>query len=337
MTLRIGIDARLTRQMSIGMKTYVRELVARLPAAAPDMTFVTFERGANFSLDEQLALPQRIRSARLDLMHFTSQYVPIATPAPFVITIHDLIHLRFPQYFKSKVGPYYRTVVKRACARAACVITDDDRTIRDLERFLDVNPAKVRVVPLGVNERFLSPARPHAAPRPYLLYVGNHRPHKDIPTLLKAWRALPRPVDLYLTGPDDFGGELERLGDVRRRATALGDVDDEALASWYAGARALVHPALCEGFGLPMLEAMASGCPVVACEDALPGVLAPAALSFPAGDARALTATLEVLLDDEGLRDELVNEGKALAQTLTWDACAKATAEIYRQVVEDVA
>jgi glycosyltransferase involved in cell wall biosynthesis len=86
-----------------------------------------------------------------------------------------------------------------------------------------------------------------------------------------------------------------------------------------------------------MLEAMASGCPVVACEDAVPGVLASAALTFPAKGASALAARLEALLDDQGLGARLVKEGRALAQTLTWDACAKATAEIYRQVVEDVA
>ncbi len=337
MNARIGLDARLTRQMSIGMKTYVRELLVRLPVVAPDLTYVAFERGGNFDFDEQVGLPRRLRGANLDLVHFMSQYVPLAAPRPFVITIHDLIHLRYPQYFKSRVGPYYQAVVKRACARAARVITDDERTVRDLERFLNVDPQKVRVVPLGVNERFLEPARPRVAPRPYLLYVGNHRAHKDLPTLFAAWRELALPLDLYLTGADDFGGELERTGTADRRASALGDVAEAELASWYAGARALVHPALCEGFGLPMLEAMASGCPVVACEDAVPAVLAPAALTFPAGNAAALRARLEELLRDEGLRDRLVKEGKALAQTLTWDACAKATAEIYRQVVEDVA
>jgi glycosyltransferase involved in cell wall biosynthesis len=334
---RIGLDARLTRQMSVGMKTYVRELVARLPAVAPDLTYVAFDRGGNFDFDEQVGLPRRLRAAHLDLVHFMSQYVPLAAPRPFVITIHDLIHLRHPEYFKSKVGPYYRSVVKRACARAAAVITDDARTVDDLERFLGVDPSKVRVVPLGVNERFLAQAEPKMPPRPYLLYVGNHRAHKDLPTLFAAWRALSEPLDLYLTGPDDFAGELERMSDATRRASALGDVDDAELASWYAGAIALVHPALCEGFGLPMLEAMASGCPVVACEDAVPGVLASAALTFPAKGASALAARLEALLDDQGLGARLVKEGRALAQTLTWDACAKATAEIYRQVVEDVA
>ena len=95
-----------------------------------------------------------------------SQYVPLMLPPRFVITIHDLIHLRFPQYFKAKVGPYYRTVVRRACARATRVITDDERTVEDLVEFLGVDRAKVRVIPLGVAERFLEPVQPVVARAP---------------------------------------------------------------------------------------------------------------------------------------------------------------------------
>ena len=102
---RIGLDARLTRQLSIGMKTYARELLARLPRVAPELTYVTFKHGENFGWAEQVVLPFALRRARLDLVHFLSQYVPLILPPRFVVTIHDLIHLRFPQYFKSKVHP----------------------------------------------------------------------------------------------------------------------------------------------------------------------------------------------------------------------------------------
>ncbi|MGA7356699.1 MAG: glycosyltransferase, partial [Candidatus Cybelea sp.] len=246
---RVGLDARLTRQLSAGMKTYARELVARLPRVAPEYEYVTFSEGANFGWSEQIRLPLAIRRARLDLVHFLAQYVPLALPAKFVMTIHDLIHLRFPQYFKAKVGPYYATVVRFACARAARVITDDARTVEDLVRLLGVERAKIRVVPLGVDERFLGAATPHAARRPYLLYVGNHREHKSLATLFEAWSALPelRRIDLYLTGPDDFGGELQRRSGDTRAIVALGDVTTQDLVAYYAGAVALVQPALREG------------------------------------------------------------------------------------------
>jgi O-antigen biosynthesis alpha-1,2-mannosyltransferase len=335
---RVGLDARLTRQLSDGMKTYVRELVARLPRVAPEYAYVAFSQGGNFGWSEQVALPFSMRRARLNLAHFMSQYVPLLRPVKFVVTIHDLIHLRFPEYFKTKVGPYYATVVRGACARAARVITDDHRTVADLEALLGVDPRKVRVIPLGVGETFLHAPRPHAAPRRYVLYVGNHREHKSLVTLFDAWSQLPEAwnVDLYLTGRDDFGGELQRRSSNSRAAVALGDVTTEELAGYYAGALALVQPALREGFGLPMLEAMAAGCPVVACADAVPGAIAAAALTFGARDSTALRTQLERLaVDDEGLRARTVNAGAKIARELTWDRCARATADVYREVLEE--
>ena len=333
---RVALDARVTRQLSVGMSTYVRELAARLPQVAPQYEYLRFDRGGNFGWAEQVALPLAMRRARADLVHFLALYVPVFAPAPFVVTIHDLIHLRFPQYFKAKVGPYYRSVVRLACARAARVITDDERTVVDLAQLLGVNPAKVRVVPLGVGERFAEKAAPYAGPRPYVLYVGNHRAHKDLATLFAAWSALPPEycVDLYLTGADDFAPELDREGPGGRRVVALGEVPEERLVSYYAGAGALVQPALREGFGLPMLEAMAAGCPVAACEDAVPRVLADAALTFPARDVRALRDRLVELLAKADLRARCIELGHSHARELTWDRCARATAEVYREVLE---
>jgi glycosyltransferase involved in cell wall biosynthesis len=333
----VCLDARKTRQMSIGMKTYVDELCVRLPRVAPEFSFVALERGGNFGPAEQIALPLAMRLARPAATHLLSQYAPLLTPRPFAITIHDLIHLRYPEFFKTKVGPYYRTVVRAACARAARVITDDQRTVADLERFLGVRSGKVCVIPLGVHERYFALAEPFRGPRPYLLYVGNHRTHKDLPTLFDAWSSLDErhALDLYLTGPDDFDGELQRRSSSTRRIIALGDVAPSMLIEYYRGASALVHPALREGFGLPLLEAMAAGCPVIACADALPSVLASAALSFPAGDSTALRAELEHLFDDQGLRRHLVNHGEGAARTYSWDRCARATADVYRVMIEE--
>lgn len=319
------------------MQTYVRELVAGLPRVAPEYAYVPFRQGANFDWSEQVSLPLAIRRANVDAVHFLSQYVPVLLPRRFVITIHDLIHLRFPEQFKAKVGPYYATVVRRACARARRVITDDERTVEDLEKFLGISRSKVRVIPLGVDELFLRTTAPHVADRPYLLYVGNHRRHKDLPTLFDAWQRLPErfALDLYLTGFDDFGGDLQRRSSGSRRIVALGDVTAEELVRYYAGARALVQPAWREGFGLPMLEAMAAGCPVVACSEALPRPLAAAALSFMPGDVTELRLKLEVVLGDEVQRLRAINLGLEVAKGLTWDRCARATADVYREVLEE--
>jgi len=316
------------------MKTYARELVSRLPQVAPEFAYTTFSTGGNFGLDEQVRLPWAMRRSQVDLVHFLSIYVPLLTAAPSVVTVHDLIHLRFPQYFKAKVGPYYQTVVRLACARAKAVVTDDERTVDDLHELLGVDKKKIRVIALGVDDRFLSPVEPFAAARPYVLYVGNHRRHKNLPTLFDAWSGLPETdgVDLYVTGPDDFNGELQRRSLAGRAVVAVGDVPDERLASYYAGARALVQPALREGFGLPMLEAMAVGCPVIACEDAVPRILEPAALTFAARDHKELSAILHDVIVDAGLRERFVNSGRRIARTLTWDRCARLTADVYREV-----
>lgn len=335
--MKVALDARLTRQMSVGMKAYARELAARLPVVAPDIEFALFSEGGNFGWSEQVRLPAAIRQERPDLTHYLSLYTPLFAPRPYVLTIHDLIHLRFPEYFKAKVGPYYRTHVRFVCSRARLVITDDERTVADLRRFLGVDPARVRVVPLGVDDVFLQPHEPYRPPRPYVFYAGNHRAHKDLPTLFEAWSGLPAEtaLDVYVTGEDDFGELRQRYRRANGRIVAVGDVSAEQLAAYYAGARALVHPALCEGFGLPMLEAMASGCPVIACEDAVPGVLRSAALTFAPRDAAGARAALERVLSDEGLRSALVNQGQTAARSLTWDRCAMRTAEIYREVLEE--
>jgi glycosyltransferase involved in cell wall biosynthesis len=332
---RIALDARTTRQLSAGMQTYVRELAARLPAAAPDLEFVNFSAGANFGWAEHVELPLAIRAAKPALTHYLSQYTPLLMPRPYVVTIHDLIHLLFPENFKRKVGPYYQTVVRSVTARAARVITDDARTVADLQRFLGITPEKVRVIALGVQEIFLQPAVPHASPHPYFLYSGNHREHKDLPTLFEAWSALPEDVsaDLLITGPDDVEAPHVLRGN--RRVVALGDLTAAELAGYYAGAAALVHPALREGFGLPMLEAMAAGCPVIACADALPAVLEGAALTFPPRDAAAASSAMKRVLDDQGLRMKLVNEGRSRAAEFTWDRCARETADVYREVLEE--
>jgi glycosyltransferase involved in cell wall biosynthesis len=208
--------------------------------------------------------------------------------------------------------------------------------VEDLVSLLGTRREKIRVIPLGVAETFFGAVAPHVAPRPYLLYVGNHRQHKDLATLFTAWSALPAglAVDLYVTGPDDFDGELARRATPSRAIVALGELSSDELASYYAGARALVHPSLREGFGLPMLEAMAAGCPVLACEDSLPGALESAALTFKARDAVGLRTLLEAMLTDQGTRERSVNLGRKAAERLTWDRCARATADVYREVLE---
>lgn len=333
---RIGLDARCGKRISVGMATYMREVSARLPHVAPEYDYRVYAEGQNLGIAEQVVLPLQLLMDRVRMTHYMAHYVPAFAGGTFVFTIHDLIHLRFVQFFRAYIGPYYHTVVKRACRKAARIITSDARTIGDLVYYFNVAPEKIRVIPLAPRERFFDPVTPARVPRPYILNVGNHREHKDIPTLLEAWASLPASyeVDLYLTGDDDFNGELQRRSNGRRQAVALGNISDDELAAYYAGARALVHPALLEGFGLPFVEAMASGCPVIATTDSIPEPLAPVSLQFAPRDVEGARAQIVRLLDDQALRTSLVERGRAVARSLTWDRCARATADVYREVLE---
>lgn len=331
--LDVALDLPQTRHISIGMGKYARELTARLPRVAPDLTFAIFPHDRSFGWDEQVRLPLQMRFARPRLAHFLSVYAPLFAPRPYVVTIHDLIHLRFPEQFKISVGPYYRTIVRAVCANARHVITDDERTVRDLHRFLGVPPEKVAVVPLGVDDEFLRDGGRVATPRPFFLCAGNHRAHKDLPTLFAAWEALEDTIeaDLLLTGSDDLPAAAARPRRARGELRFLGDLSSAELAAYYRGALALVHPALAEGFGLPMLEAAACGARVIACADAVPMIFARYARTFAPRDVRALAR----LLAEAAAEPAGSPEGQEFARTLTWSACAERTAQVYRALLAE--
>jgi len=332
---RIALDVRITSHMSAGMIRYVRELAARLPAVAPDLAIVKIGTGDNFDLAEQAGLPLAARRSGARLLHLPSPFVPLVPGLPFLITIHDLIDLRYPAFGKRKVGPYYRFVVGPVARRARAVITDDEGTARDLERLLHVPRAKIRIVPLGVDGPGQRPARVRAVrrARPFFLNVGNHRPHKNLDVLVRAWASLPaeRPADLLLTGLDDVmlpcRSRPADAGEVR----FLGNVSDADLEAHYRGAAAYVHPALVEGFGLPMLEAMRAGAPVIASHGALPTVLAPHAFAFESDDVDELRALLARALEDRDRFHTAAEAARSATAYLTWDRTALATAAIYRE------
>ncbi|TAM75526.1 glycosyltransferase family 1 protein [bacterium] len=355
----VALDARITRRYSVGMRRYVRELARRIPRAAPDLKIVVIANtpletdaeivgvgGANFGITEEVVVPLTARALKASLMHHFSIYAPYEPGVPFLLTIHDLIHLEFPEQFKPTILAYYRLFTRRHVARAQRIVTDDEATVEVLERFLGAHRERVAVIPLAVDDAMLELAE-HPQPgetellqslgvegRPYLLYAGNHRAHKNLATLFEAWRGLS--CDLVLTGGDDFPGGLGQYAHGGRRVIAVGDVDRPVLAAIYRRARAYVHPALVEGFGLPMVEAMAFGVPVVASERSVPEPLRAAALAFPALDAQALRRQAERALHDDALRDDLRTRGMAVARQLTWDRTAGATAALYRTVLEEL-
>src|ERR1700688_5001992 len=147
----IALDVRETSHMSAGMRAYVRALRQLLPVVAPDLRVTEVGGGDKFDLAEQLVMLWRLARLRPRLAHFPTPFVPRVVPVPHVVTVHDVIDLELPQYAKRKVGPYWRHVVGPVLRNARAVITDDEMTVDLLRRYLGVDPARVRVVPLGVD------------------------------------------------------------------------------------------------------------------------------------------------------------------------------------------
>ncbi|MDB5069770.1 MAG: glycosyl transferase group 1 [Candidatus Eremiobacteraeota bacterium] len=328
----VALDVRETSHTSAGMLAYVRALRRLLPRVAPDLALAEFGSGDNFDVAEQLGMPVALARLRPRLVHFPTPFVPRIVPAPHVVTVHDVIDLEFPQYAKRKVGPYFRQVVGPVLRSARAVITDDDATVELLERYLRVDPARVRVIPLGVDAPDPLP-EPVVRPRPYLFYAGNHRPHKDLATLVAAWASLPDrdAVDLILTGSEEpsLRGPRHAQGEL----IFAGERSTDDIWRLHRGAVAYVHPALREGFGLPMLEALRAGTPVIAADAATPSVLKPHVHQFPAHDAVALRALLLRAVEQPAAFASGIEAAREATAHLTWERMARATADLYRELL----
>jgi glycosyltransferase involved in cell wall biosynthesis len=329
--MRIGIDARKIADFGIG--TYIRGLLQEL-AAGDDDTYVAFapQRLAHlipaevehvsidaphYSIREIVILGRAVDRANLDLFHAPHYVVPF-TRVPFVVTVHDLIHLRHPN---PVARLYARQMIGRAIRRSRRVLTVSESVKREIVSTFGCAKDHVVVAPNGVRTPF-SESGPAAAGR-YFLYVGNDKPHKNVDVLVHAFSKIEK-ASLVLTGADfDRFKSFERV-------VVTGFVEDTELAALYRGAIALVMPSREEGFGLPALEAMASGCAVITSNaSALVEITGDAALHVEP-DVASLADAMTRIASNESLRAALASRGIARAKTFTWTRCAELTRAAYR-------
>jgi glycosyltransferase involved in cell wall biosynthesis len=287
-----------------------------------------------------------VRRVSPDLTHCLHVPTPIPARHPLVVTIHDLTPLTVPEVMPSEVRrAAYRFWNFRASGEADRILANSNATKCDILRFYPHAAGHVSVVPHAADDFAL--VEPEPVPlavagdgSPYLLSMGNTKPNKDLPTLLRAFARLheDRPgLRLLLVGRDVPGYAASVLGGdpAAAHVTFTGHVTDGVLRSLYAGAAAFVFPSRYEGFGLPPLEAMISGAPVV-CSDAasLPEVVGDAGLQFPRGDDAAAAAQIGRVLDDDALRSSLLAAGTARAALFTWDRTAAGTLAVYRELLD---
>ncbi len=357
--MRIGVNALYLIPGGVGgTEIYLRSLLAAFAAidsANQYFIFTNRETGADLVPDspnfhhvpqavsaavrparilwEQTALPLAAAHARLDVLFNPGFTAPLVCRCPQVTVFHDLQHKRHPEYFRWFDLPFWRALLYGAARRARRIVAVSDATAADLARYYGAAIAsKVAVIPHGVDPEFARIA-PRRAPEKFLLAVSTLHPHKNLDGLLRAFAAFRR------THPDYrlivcglrgfFTGPLEQL------RVKLGLQDLVEFPGWiprdrvydlFARCRAFVYPSRFEGFGMPVLEALAAAIPT-ACSNIEPlaSIAAGAAVTFDPGDAAAMAHALEAITDDDALRERLIAAGPTQAAKFTWEAAARKT------------
>lgn len=375
--MRIGIDARFYGPFGKGLGRYTEKLIQSFEKFDEKNEYFIFLRKENFdycklnnprfhkiladfrwyTLSEQLIMPLVFYRYKLDLVHFPHFNVPILYFRPFVVTIHDLIITHFPTQKASTLGPIlywlkqfgYKVVIRLATKRAKKVITVSKFSKKELIRYLNLNPQKVRVTyeatTCSQNKTmpFESLAAKFKIKKPYFLYVGNAYPHKNIEKLLLVFKRLKkiksgRPFQLVLVGKNDYFFER-----IKREAGRLetvdvvftGFVNDFELAGIYRNAFLYVFPSFYEGFGLPPLEAMSYGVPVVASNTScLPEILGDGAVYFDPRHVNDIMAKIMSLVHNEKMRQEMIRKGVNQEAKYSWLKCARETLAVYQEAFE---
>jgi glycosyltransferase involved in cell wall biosynthesis len=325
--IRAAIDLSPLVQTRAGtaryLKALLRELGRRDDVAVSTRSFGRSDRLSTLARDAVWYPFVLGRTRNADVLHCPTYRGPLQSALPLVVTVHDLAVFRHPGAFNRWTRTYSPRFVPRVLAAARRIIAVSEFTRRELVELLRVPEEKIRVVPNGVDEEFTREGP--AAKGDYVLAVGTLEPRKNLPRLVEAARRSD--VELRVVGARGWGGVEVGGNGVRW----LGEVSDAELARLYRGARCLAYPSLYEGFGIPVLEAMACGTPVVTTRGtAMEEVADGAAVLVDASDPAELAAGIERAAAE---RDRLVPRGLERARDFRWDAVAAATVAVYREAV----
>jgi glycosyltransferase involved in cell wall biosynthesis len=371
--MRVALDARKLHDYGIG--TYIRNVLRHLARQHTDAEYVllcreadldlagrlgpnfraVLESSRSYSLREQLHVPWVLHRARPDVFHSPHYILPPAVRCRSVVTIHDTIHLTVPQYLPNRAAyAYARASMWSAVRHSDRILTVSEASKRDILHFFKVPEEKVVVVYNAIDERFWRTPNPQDVSRVrerfqldqrFVLYVGNIKPHKNVVRLIEAFHLLRRGEleDLKLL---IIGDEISKHPALRRAVHTyklhkhvrfLGYLPDDTLAILYRLASLFVFPSLYEGFGLPPLEAMASGTPVVTSNvSSLPEVAGDAAMLVDPHDVESIVDGMRRVLTDPGRAAELRRRGFVRARDFSWERSVSQIWRVYQEVAGTV-
>ncbi len=327
-----------------GIDRYSQELAKLLP--------VTTVRTGRYKLElDGYWLVDYLKNLN-DTVHYTNQHfgrISMCAGLPFIVTVHDLERICFP--FSTQEAGEEISLKKDAQAiqNAEAIIAVSENTKKDLLKYLQIPENKITVVYNGVNHESFKPNHQPILSSPYILYVGSERPRKNLGRLLEAFaelKKIPDFADLKLIKCGDPGRsdsfrditlqKIKELG-LDSEVIFVDTISDDLLSAYYTSARVLVYPSLYEGFGLPVLEAMACDCPVIASNvSSLPEVAGDAALLVNPYDVQDMYSSIKRLLTDGVLRDNLVKKGRTHCESFSWQQTASQTMNVYHQVEQSI-
>lgn len=367
-TLRVGIDGRAFGSPAAGIRRYLEGLVPALLALADPPELVALG-GASEALPAGVAhiaepshppsnagwtivgLPRAAARARVDVIHAPAYTAPLWSPAPVVLTVHDVSYERHPDWYPYRRDWLRRAFYRRSARGAAHILTVSSFSAAEITAAYGIAAERITVAPLGVAPDFFAPddAAPCELPAgvttPYLLHVGDLHERRNLPLLLDAllaarrhFGALPA-LSLVLAGIDRGVSAGLRAAAAAAGApeavVSLGSVSEQRLRLLYRCATALVYPSRYEGFGLPLVEAMASGTPVIGARaGSIPEVAGDAAILLDPDDTAGWTDAIVHVVNDDELRARMRANGRARARRFTWAQTARATMGVYRQVAQ---
>jgi glycosyltransferase involved in cell wall biosynthesis len=370
--LRVGLNAQLLSAeggyRNAGVSQYIHWLMTMLPRVSPDMQLTAFAGAEGLGYPgweihagpvhggtvlarvawEQVALPRAARSAGVDVLHSPVYAGPLLYSSPQIVTLHDLSFYLFPHLFPPVRRCYLQCMTRATTRRADAVIAVSESTARDAIQILGLPPERVHVIPNGVNPSLHPPSADEIAalrdryelPERYVLYLGTLEPRKNLPTLIEAYgmaRHSGIEHGLVIAGGkgwyDEPIYEAVRVTGFEEDILLIGYVPSEHLAALYGGADLFVYPSLYEGFGLPPLEAMACGVPVLVSNvSAMPEVVGKGGVTVNPREPKQIAEAMLSLLGDEDRRRVLAEAGLERAARYSWENTARLTAALYREV-----